>query len=249
MSVMVLVVAALAGLAKAVQLGCDYSEGHGTATQHARVVLERIARTVHEATASEQFPGFHVVAEYEGMWRFPDTLVVWHPSGTAADPDGLPRYNELIIFCPDPEDPARLLEITLPSDVRVVPPVSDGAAWEAELAAIKTNMRSQGVTLTRLVRVCSLPEAGVGNRRGAVRFEPRLRPSDTQWSQYKAGTIAWEDLDWAQSLYGPQAGLRQAWLRTEIQLMPGSEVAADDPGGQQAIPYFGSAALYYELNP
>ena len=246
-SIMVLVVAALAGLARAVQLGSEYSEGHGEATQHARVVIERISRAVERATASESFPGFLVVAEEVGTWRFPDTLVVWHPDGAPADPDGLPRFDELVIFCPHPDSPNQLLEITVPGDGRTVPPVDDEAGWASELAAIKSSVGTEAVALTTLVRTCSLPQSSDQESRGAVRFEARLRPSAAEWSAYQAGTLAWDDLAWVQGIHSSQTGLRQAWLRMELQLMPGEGSAADDPGGQQAIPFFGSAALYYEM--
>ena len=57
MSIMAMVVVSLGTLANGVQQGFDYTEGHSTATQHARVTLERITRSVREAQASEQFPG------------------------------------------------------------------------------------------------------------------------------------------------------------------------------------------------
>lgn len=248
MSIMVIVVAALAGLARAVQLGSEYGEGHGAATQHARVVIERISRSVQQATASESFPGFLVVAEEAGAWRFPDTLVVWRPEGAPADPDGLPRFSELVIYCPHPDVPNQLLEVTVPGDGRTVPPVEQEAQWASELAAIKSSGGARAVALTTLLRTCSPPDLGETQGRGAVRFEARLRPSAAEWTAYKAGTLAWNDLSWVQGIHGSGTGLRQAWLRMELQLMPGEKAAADDPGGQQAIPFFGSAALYYEMN-
>jgi hypothetical protein len=253
-SIVVLVVAALAGLARAVQLGSAYGEGHGTATQHARVILERISRAVHGATANESFPGLLVVAEESGRWRFPDTLVVWRPKSQAVDPKGLPRLNELVIYCPHPTIPNELLEITVPNDSRTMPPASDEAAWAAELAAIKTSSSSTAIPLTTLLRTCSLAgsassvSSGGTDCRAAVRFECQLRPSAADWAAYKAGTLAWDKLPWVQGIGSSKTGLRQAWLRIELQMMPGAEAAGDDPGGQQAIPFFGSAALYYELN-
>jgi prepilin-type N-terminal cleavage/methylation domain-containing protein len=246
-SIMVLVVAALGGLARAVQLGSAYGEGRGTATQHARVVIERITRSVQEATANELFPGFLVVAEEEGGYRFPDTLVVWRPSTAAADPDGLPRFNELVIFSPHPKAAGQLMEITVPGDTRQVPPVDQPAAWTAAIAAVKSSLQAESVPLTSLCRVCSPPAPSLSRGRAAVRFESRLRPSAEDWNAYQAGTLPWDDLAWVQGLRGSRAGVRQAWLRMELQLMPGEQAVADDPVGQQAIPFFGSTALYYEL--
>jgi prepilin-type N-terminal cleavage/methylation domain-containing protein len=248
MSVMVIVVGTLSGLARAVHSGAAFSEGHGTATQHARVVLERITRTVNEATANESFPGFHVVAERVGAWRFPDTLVVWHPEAAPADPGGLPRFNELVIYAPDPSRPNLLLEITVPNDTRPVPPLSDQAPWSSEMAAIKNSASSRRVTLTNLMRTGTVLETDPPQRRGAVRFESRLRPSDDEWTSYQGGTLAWEELSWVQGIYGSQSGLRQAWLRIELQLLPGGKAAQSQTSSQEPIPFLGSAAVYYPMS-
>ena len=32
-------------------------------------------------------------------------LVIWHPDVSAADPDGVPQVQELIIYCPNPNSP------------------------------------------------------------------------------------------------------------------------------------------------
>lgn len=255
-SIMVIVVGALGGLAKAVQLSSAYSEGHGSATQHARVALERIARTVNEAIANESFPGFIVLAEEEGIWRFPDTLAVWNPDEQVLqthperlpldDPSRQPYYDELVIFCPHPTEPNLLLEV-IPGDARGVPPIENEAAWASDIAVIKTSPASRRVTLTNLLRTCSVTGVDASVQRGAVRFEARLRPSASQWQAYQDGSITWETLPWVQGIYASTTGLRQAWLRTELQLMPGQQTAADDPGGQQVVPFLGSAAVYYRL--
>lgn len=248
LAIMVMVVGTLAGLSRAVQLSSEYSDGHGMATQHGRVALERITRTVNEATANEQFPGFLVLAGVQSGWRFPDTLVVWHPTGPPVDPEGLPRFNELVVYCPDPASPNQLLEITLPSNSSQAPAVGDASGWRATVEAFLDSTSSRKTALTGLMRTARVSEDGTSTLRGAVRFESRLRPSAVDWASYQAGTIAWKDLNWVQGVYGSQTGLRQAWLRIELQLMPGETAAANDPNGQQAIPLFGSAAIYYEMH-
>ena len=247
MSVMAMVVGTLGGLAMTVQQGYEYSEGYGLATQHARVVLDRIAQNASQATASEQFPGCLAIAETVGAWRYPDTLVVWRPSGTPANPSGLPQYNELVVYCPNPKAINQFVEITAPTDTRTVPAVTDTATWRTQITAMKTSNGSKIVVLSDLLRTCSTAANGTSGMRGAVRFETRLRPSATDWANYKAGTVAWKDLPWVQGIYGTQAGQRQVWLRTELQLSPGTEWTATNPAVAQAVPYLGSAALYYEL--
>lgn len=246
-AIMLMVVVALGGLTRTVQQSFEYSEGYGAATQHARVVLDRIAQNACQATANELFPGFIVVAETVGTDRYPDTLVVWRPSGAPASPTGLPRYNELLIYCPHPSSPSQLVEITAPTDGRAVPAADNLSAWQTELTALKKASGTKTVVLTTLLRCASTDRSGASKLRGAVRFETRLRPSVADWSAYKAGTVSWMNLPWAQGIYGSKAGLRQAWLRMELQLVPGTEWIESNPEAVSVIPFFNSAALYYSL--
>jgi len=266
LSIMVMVVGALGGLARAVQSGSAYSEGRGAATQHARVALERITRTVDEAVANEQFPGILVLAEQEGSWRFPDTLAVWHPEPSVLaahperaaldDPNRLPFHDELVVFCPDPGAPNRLVEIR---STRSVPLSSNAAAWPAEIEVFKSAMTLDtaafsgvgataptypAVTLTELLRSSRAGDSHLAEVRGAVRFERRLRPSDDEWKS----STAWESLPWVQGVYGANTGLRQAWLRVELQLMPNEIAGQLDASEPQATTFFGSAAVYYPMH-
>ncbi len=250
MTIMVMVVGAMGFLAKGVEQGFQYTEGHDTATQHARVALQRIATTVREATANEQFPGFLVVSEDVATWEFPDTLVVWKSDDSG---DGRPQFNELVIFCPDPSDPNKLVEITVPEDGGDGWKADDQASWGSKIDSIKNSPNRKTVVLTDLMRTCSVEGAGGPVRRGAVRFVSRLRPSQDEWNSYSDPADPdypkpWNDLSWVQGIFGSQTGLRQAWVRIELQLMPGKEALSTDPSGQRAIPFPGSAALYYELN-
>jgi len=247
LAIVSMIAVAMAGLATAVQVNNRYTEGHAVAVQHARVALERIERMASEATANEQFPGFLVIEDYVGTWRFPDTLVVWHPrAGTsAADPRGLPRFSELVLYYPEPRQPAQFLEVTLPDDTRTVPSPDDAAAWTTEIARIKDGRLGQRVVVTDRVRACVASNGSNAAPRGAVRFESRLRPSADEWSQYRKGTLPWQKLSWVQGIYGSRTGLRQAWLRIELQLTPRG--SADSPDTEPAAAFFGSAALYYEM--
>ena len=242
LSIMVMVVGTLGGIAKTIQLGFEYNQGHGAATQHARVVLERITKTAREATANEAFPGLMVLADQVGVWRFPDTLVVWHPAGQPAFPQGLPRLNELVVYCPDPNDPGTLAEITTEDTAALS---ADQAVRASQIEAVKKSSTSHVTTLTELLRTGSVDVNGQGALRGAVRFEVLVRPSDAQWAD--AG-IPWEQLPWVQGIYGSQIGLRQAWVRIELELMAGEPPAPGAVDCRQVIPFFGSAALYYTMN-
>ena len=185
--------------------------------------------------------------EDEGGWEFPDTLVVWHPDGAPADPEGLPQFDELVIYCPDRSLPNRLVEMTLPGDARTVPPPEDTAQWEAEIEAIKRGSRWRAVMLTDLLRTGRVGNGALGSRRGAAQFAVRLRPSQEEWQQFANGEIGWDELAWVQGIYGSQTGLRQVWVRIELQLVPGDRAAADTSGATIPVPALGSAALYYQL--
>ena len=245
-AIIAMTAASLAALARATQISASYVQGHSAAAQHARVTAERIEQAIHSATASESFPGAAVFAETVGGNRFPDTLVVWHPTaGTVAvDPGGLPRFSELVVFCPNPSQPDELLEITSRSDTRTVPPLASTSQWATELNALKTGSTSKKVLLTDLLRTART--SSTAGLRGCVRFEVLLRPSKAQFDDFRDGDLDWNDIKWPQNWYGDTTGVRQTWVRWELQLMPDSRAdgAAADP---LAVPFPGSAALYYDI--
>lgn len=135
-------------------------------TQHARVTLQRIERAISGSTANEQFPGCVVFSGTVGSWEFPDTLVVWRGDIAVANPDGGPLFSELVIYCPDPFSPNRLLEITLPDYPYPVPELSNTYAWRMYLGWIKYSGWSNKTELTDRVRAPSTN--GAWGRRGAV---------------------------------------------------------------------------------
>ena len=255
MTILAMVVGTLGALARGVQQAYEYTEGQGLATQHARVVFERIAHTIDEANTSDEFPGFIVVSEEFGSWDFPDTLVVWRPldwSGnpkSARDPDGLPYYDEVVVYAPHPYSPNTLLEMTFPWTPVRVPSLTDVSRWQSEIETLKKAYFWRGNTLTTLVRSCYLAEGSTSEEkwRGAVRFAVRLRPSEDDWSKYLAGTRTWERLPWVQGIYGSRTGLRQNWLRIELQLMPGESVVASPEETYRPVVFFDSIALFYQM--
>ncbi len=245
-SIMAMAVVAITSLGSATQSAASYSNGHNEVVEQARMIAARIKRTVEGATASDEFPGFIVIATTLAGQRFPDSLIVWRPEGDAVAPDGLPRANELVIYTPHPLFPNTLVEITLPGDVQIVPDVSDKASWKSQLLSAQLSPSSKQVVLTRQMRVCTTTEENIPggsnpNRRGVIRFESRLRPSAEEWTFYEAATLNWDEMAWVQDIHSAETGLRQAWLRFEFQLIP------DDVVGGESVPFFGSAALYHEM--
>jgi hypothetical protein len=247
MMIMLMVVGSLGAMTRTVQQGFEYCEGYGIATQCARVILDRIAQNVSQATANVQFPGCIVVADNINSYTYPDTLVVWRPTGAPANPTGLPRFSELVIYCPNPTTPNQFVEMTAPTNTQTVPAATDQAGWQTALTTLKKDANTKSVILTTLLRTCSTNNS-TQNLRGDVRFAARLRPSTTDWANFNAGTVTWMNLPWAQGIYGSTAGLRQVWMRVEMQLMPGTAWIESNPAAAQPMPFFGSAALYYQLN-
>lgn len=231
---------ALAAFATAVEQGSRYTDGHGAATQSARVALQRIRHHVETATATADFPGFAVFGQTVGSWEFPDALVVWHPDAAPANADGPPLFSELVIFCPSPVAPNELLEITIPSYQVATPPLSSTASWLTALDTIKTSNAARRVTLLENLRTARASD--YLRPRGCVRFAQRVLPSAADWNGYLAGSTNWDDLPWAIGIHGSQTGMRQAWCRIELQLD-----ADPSPSGESPVPYFGSAALNYQL--
>jgi Tfp pilus assembly protein PilW len=240
-TIMTMLAAGMGSLVLTVQGANAYCRGQSVAAQHARVALDRIHRAVRTAEASEQFPGCIVVSETVGAWDFPDALVVWSPTAAAAAPSGLPQVNELVIFTPDPLAPSRLLELRAPSNTATVPAVSNTAAWATLVDSLRSSTDSAKTEISDRLRTSPVT-TGSTDLRGAVRFQVLLAPSAEYWAEYRASTRAWKDLNWPLDYVSTQTGLRRVVCQTELQILADGEDAA-----QTSVPYFGSAALNYEL--
>jgi len=253
-AVMALLATTMAALATTVQLANEQQMGRGQALQHGQVAIERIERALQGATANENFPGFIVIAETINGATFPDTLVVWNPKSSPVDPSGLPRVNELVVFTPASGDPTRLLEIRGSYDTSQVPPLASTDDWNDLISMLKSfayydydyGYGATAAVLSDLVRTVDVTNSSGQSlgRRACIRFEQTLRPSATEWQAYKAGSVSWSSLPWVQGVYGATTGQRQSLCRVELQLRPGDVDLHDK---QIAIPFFGSAAIYYQL--
>ena len=241
-TIMAMRVAGMGSLVMTVHATNDFCRGQAMAAQHARVALDRIERTVRQAKANSEFPGCLVITESVGGYDFPDTLVVWSPSGAAADPAGLPRVSEIVLYCPDPASAGTLVEIRAPSNSNICPASSDEAGWALLVAALKANANSVKLELTDRLRTATPGGTGASDLRGCVRFDVLMAPTAADWSQYRARTLAWKDMHWPLDYYSTQTGMRRVVCQSELQILPG-----DSTDGQTAAPFFGSATLTYEL--
>jgi hypothetical protein len=240
-----MVLAAAATLSSAVHVGYEHSHGVGTATQHARVALDYIRRMVVTAQAADDDPGVAVIESWEGSWRFPDVLVVWSPESAPANSQGPPLLRELLVIGPDPRDPRQLVAVRDPSDAQSAPLAElNTGTWPARFQSLLGSSTAKRVVLSDRLHTAVGPS---GTTRGAVRFELRLAPTAAEWNAYRAGTLAWNDLPWPLGWYSRATGMRQAWVRMELQLSSGERPSTNSQ--PPAMPFFGSAALYYELQP
>jgi prepilin-type N-terminal cleavage/methylation domain-containing protein len=247
--IMAIVMGALAAASHAVQLANEYSQGYGTATQHARVAVDRIDRAVAEAYGTVNYPGVWVTQDTQGSWTFPDTVAIWHPSGSPVNTAGPPLVQELMIFCPDPSAPNNLVLLTAPGDTRQVP-ATDSVALKSMIDSLKTSGTVNKVLLTELVRVSLVSGGstrGTVGQQAAVRFVVNMTPSATDWANYTAGKVTWSNLPWPLGIDGSNKGMRQVWLRSEIQLTPGVNWIIGNPAGEGAIPFLGSAVFCYSI--
>jgi hypothetical protein len=247
---MAMVAAALAAASHGVQLANESSEGYSTAAQHARVAIERIRQSVEGATGNLNYPGLWVTQDTVGTWTYPNTLIVWQPTGTPANPAGPPLVQELTIFCPDPAAPNNLIQLTGPGDTRAVP-TTDATALKSFIDGLKTSSTASKIQLTSLLRIATpsgSPTSGAqATPEAAVRFVVTMNPSAADWAGYSGGTTAWSNLPWPQGIFGSSKGIRQVWVRTELQLMPGGNWIDGNSAGEIPTPFLGSATLAYGI--
>lgn len=240
-------IVALGMMARAVEISSEFNQGYGLAALHAQVTFDRISRAVAGAASNASYAGTWVTQATVGSWTFPDTLVVWRPtSGTPANPQGAPLANELVLFCPDPGAPKQLVEITVPADSRALPLPTNASTFKSFIDGLKTESGVQKTLLTDLMRTAT---DSSNTLRGCVRFVVTMNPSDAEINSYRAGTTPWASVPWAQGIWSPNLGMRQVWVRSELQLMPAGIWLVTKTSAQQPVPFFGSAAYCYEVLP
>lgn len=244
-AILLMMAGMLGSLSLAVQTTHDSQYQRGLTLQHGQVVLDRLRQRLDRAVGNENFPGAAVFAQTIGSVTYPDTLVVWCPATTPAAPTGLPRISELVVFCPNPNDPSELWEIRNPADTRTVPAVTNASAWQTELASLRSSSSVERVVLTDLLRTATpTGESGTSSRLAALRFEVVRRPSATEWAAYRANTLAWTSVSFAQGIRGPTFGLSQTVVRWELQLRPGDSA---DLSREASTPFFGASSLFFPL--
>jgi prepilin-type N-terminal cleavage/methylation domain-containing protein len=241
MGVVAIVAMVLSALAVGVHQGVDACQSQGKAADEARVILDRMSRTVASGHAAELHPGAAVVSSA----GFPGILVVWNPAGPAANPQGPPLAGEIVVFrrSIDPAVPGRLVEVTFPGDSTAVP--LDGSLTKAEVDALCGSASAQVVVLSD--NLWHTDEGG--GEVGGLFVDVEHSPTEAQLSDYRKGDLTWNDLPWVQGMKTSSMGIRQVHVRIELSLLPPGKSAEADSTGQTVLPFVGSAALTYEVNP
>lgn len=237
-----LIAASLAGVATAVRSSNSYCTGQTQAAQHARVTLARLESNLAGATANESFPGCRVFTTTVSGSTFPDALVIWKPLTTALAPTGLPRVNELLLYTWNPSTANELIEIRDTANTAAAPAWTATSSWNTLVANLKSSNTATRTVLTTRLQTAK-PAANAGAR-GAVRFLILAAPTDAQWTNYRAGTIAWDDLDWPLDRYGQSYGSRIVACQIEL-LMSASDSTTSTT---TVVPFFGSASFSYQLS-
>ncbi len=247
-AILTILAGAMGTLAYGVSNANDYCRGQNEAAQHARVVLERIRRNVIGCKASESFPGCVVASTTVGSYSYPDRLLIWKSDGVVAGATEYPQYKDLIVYTYNPNRPIELLEITT-TDPTVLTSTTS-AALNAVVDAMLASASSTKTVITDRLEIATTGNGMVVRRsdrladstsRGMIRFRIIMSPTATQWTEYKASTRTWANIDWPLDQYGTSTGNRHVSCMTELQML------ADENSEKPAVPFFGSATKVYLL--
>lgn len=247
-AILTLLAGAMGTLAYGVGSANDQCRGQTGAAQHARVVLERIRRNVINCKASERFPGCMIASTTVNGYSYPDRLLIWKSNGVAAGATELPAQSDLIVYTYNPSRPVELIEVTTTNplalantelstlnaavDAMLISPLSTKTVITDRMGIASTGNNSS----TDLLNLLADPST-----RGMLRFRILMAPTATQWSQYKAGSRTWSNIDWPLDQYFANYGNRRVSCQAEIQML------ADDTNTLPPLPFFGSATKVYQL--
>ncbi|GAA4422546.1 hypothetical protein [Bremerella cremea] len=240
-AVMGIICLSFGSLAMSVQMANAYSQEKNLVGQHARIILQRMEHAMQSAHATEQFPGIVPIRYYDSIYDFPQAVAIWSPEGLATS--DYPQIDELLIFAVDPDQPNRLLEIRSGTDPGSAPAAGSDSAWRTLIESLIDDSDADVIEISDLVR------AGQHQTHyySTLRFRTRVVPSDVEIAEARAGSSDWEDLPWATSIYSSKAGVRQVWCYFEFQLVPDDNITQHGAMQDEAVPFFGSSAIYHQV--
>jgi hypothetical protein len=235
----------LGGLLAAVHTARQHAEGLQSATMTSQAALHRIrvmfAQTaVYQVATQPTRLGAAVVYQSWNRHIIPNFVVLW-TGGLDVDLadqgplSRLPVVNELLIYGPDPDNPAHLVEMRLPEVTSTID--FNDATFNQQMLSLIHSPSIQKILICDHLQVAELAQGRFST--GNVRFEFRESPNSDDLSTTHPDDVGWDELKWAQGV----VGLRQANLDVELlietQLTPDRSVVAD------AIPFFDSASRCY----
>lgn len=246
MAIMGMVVVAAGVLTQTAYQANEHTQSVGTATQHARVAVQRITRMVKSAYAVGDEPGTGVIDSLAGGGPHPTTLVVWAPAGDPQNPDGPPVVGELVFYTPNPNDPGELWELSDPTDVRTQSlKTINSAAGRTLLTSLIASASATKRIVMRRVQTVTISSTEVP----LLRFSTQLKPTANEWTQIQAATLNWNDVAWPQSMYTDDWGLRSVNCLMEVWVSIAPNAAPDAHAEEHSLPFFGSATYFYRVSP
>ena len=251
MTITAMITVILGGLVLAVHTVREYSEGSEEVVGQTQASFDRIQYMVsqtgvYRVDGRPTVPGIAVVNQTYSDTIVPNILVVWSGGsfgGMSAKgvQSRLPLFSELVIYTTDPDDPSQLVEMTFPGDSSSI----DFQAADFD-ATILQYLSSGNPTKTKLyTRIHTIStssnSAPDSTTIGAVRFDPRFTPSDSDLAATAPLTDDWLTLNWAQGIVATDSGMRQVTIAIELQL----EIIGKGSGNASISPFWGSASYRY----
>lgn len=256
LTILTLVSTVLGGLTLAVRTAWDYTQGLEQAQWQAQAALERIKYMIsqagtYRASGQPTNVGLAVVTHRWGSVNVPDTLVVWSGGrnggmSAAGLQARLPLVSELVIYTPDPQNAARLVETVVPTDPNSID--FRAADFATRIESLRTSAARQSVMLCDRLRT-DAPTSGATITASELWFDLIQSPSGSELSGVTVGSAAWNALPWAQGIVSGETGLRQATVRIELQLEPDPTQPKTDGAWSTALPFFAAASSRYVYQP
>ncbi|MEO1996765.1 MAG: hypothetical protein ABGZ17_15985, partial [Planctomycetaceae bacterium] len=223
----------------------QHAEGLQSATMTSQAALHRIRlmfgkTAVYQVATQPTRLGAAVVHQSWNRHIVPSFVVLW-TGGLDVDLAArgtlsrLPVVHELLIYGPDPHNPAHLVEMRLPDVTSTID--FDDATFNQQMLSLIHSRSVQKILICDHLQVAELAAGKFST--GNVRFEFRESPNSDDLGTTNPDDADWGALKWAQGV----VGLRQANL--DIELLIETQLTPDQSVVAEAIPFFDSASRCY----
>lgn len=255
MSLLSMLAVVLSGLVSAVSSSRNYTAGLEEANIQSQAALDRIKYIashagVYQTTGQETVPGFAVVTHNRNGQTIPDTLVIWSGGrsgglATQGPLDRLPVVNELLIYTPNPNNPAQLVELVVSTNSNTIDFKSQ--SFDTTIRSLITRDDAEMLRVMDRLRVTNLANDGsTSGNTGCVWFELSQTPNDAAIASATVGTESWMALPWVQGIAAGSNGLRQVTINIELQANTDYHNKIDSTDTQ---PFLGALSYRYVYQP